>query len=319
MENKNKQLSWDVHFWLGLETTQDEAGAAAIYTVQLDDQLNGAPVQHREVENHESQLFLNYFKSGIRYMPGGVASGFKKTEINAAGEKRMFQVKGKKNIRVRQVDLSIGSMNKGDCFILDAGNKIYVYVGQKAKRVEKMKAISAANQIRDQDHHGRAQVEIVDEFSSDFDKEKFFEILGSGSPSQVPDESTSEDDETFERSDEKITVLYTVSDSSGTLKVEPIAQKPLKQEMLNTNDCFILDTGSGIYVWVGKKATEQEKKQSISRAQGFLQTKKYPTWTKVTRIVEGTETAPFKQYFFTCKLNIPFKQYFFTCKLNIQN
>lgn len=149
---------------MGLETTQDEAGAAAILTVQLDDQLNGAPVQHREVQDHESQLFLNYFKTGgIRYMPGGVASGFKATEVNAAGDKRLFQVKGKKNIRVRQVDLTIGSMNKGDCFILDAGREIYVYVGKNAKRLEKMKAISAANQIRDQDHNGRAAVHIVGE------------------------------------------------------------------------------------------------------------------------------------------------------------
>jgi gelsolin len=293
-------LSWDVHFWLGLETTQDEAGSAAIYTVQLDDALGGGPVQYREVQDHESQLFLNYFKTaGIRYMPGGVVSGFKKIETNAAGEKRLFQVKGKKNIRVRQVDLTVGSMNKGDCFILDAGNKIYVYVGIKAKRVEKMKAISAANQIRDQDHNGRSAVEIVDEFSSESDKEHFFEVLGSGSPSQVPDESTAEDDEAFERKDSDATTLYTVSDASGTLKVEPVATKPLKQEMLNTNDCFILDTGSGIYVWVGKKANEQEKKQAMSRAQGFLQTKKYPVWTKVTRIVESAESAPFKQYFFT--------------------
>jgi len=299
LESKSKQLSWDVHFWLGLETSQDEAGAAAIYTVQLDDQLNGAPIQHREVQDHESQLFLNYFKSGIRYMPGGVASGFKQTEINAAGEKRLFQVKGKKNIRVRQVDLTIGSMNKGDCFILDAGREIYVYVGKNAKRLEKMKAISAANQIRDQDHNGRASVHIVDEFSNELDQENFFQILGSGSPSQVPDESTSEDDETFEKGEERATTLYHVSDASGQLKVETVAQKPLKQEMLNTNDCFILDTGSGIYVWVGKKATTEEKKQAMSRAQGFLQTKKYPSWTKVTRIVESAESAPFKQYFFT--------------------
>lgn len=97
-------------------------------------------------------------------MPGGVASGFKKTEMNAAGEKRLFQVKGKKNIRVRQVDLTIGSMNKGDCFILDAGRDIYVYVGQKAKRLEKIKAISAANQIRDQDHNGRAAVQVIGNF-----------------------------------------------------------------------------------------------------------------------------------------------------------
>lgn len=154
-------MSWDVHFWLGSQTTSDEAGAAAILTVQLDDQLRGAPIQHREVQDHESTLFQNYFKNGLRYLPGGHASGFSHTVTNAAGEKRLFQVKGKKNIRVRQVDLSVASMNKGDCFILDAGNNIYVYVGQKAKRIEKIKAISAANQIRDQDHSGRSAVHIV--------------------------------------------------------------------------------------------------------------------------------------------------------------
>jgi len=149
---------------LGAQTSQDEAGAAAILTIQLDDLLNGGPVQHREVQDHESQLFLNYFKPGIRYLPGGVASGFKQVQTNAAGEKRLFQVKGKKNIRVRQVNLSVSSMNNGDCFILDAGREIYVYVGLKAKRIEKIKAISAANQIRDQDHAGRSRVNIVGKF-----------------------------------------------------------------------------------------------------------------------------------------------------------
>lgn len=57
----------------------------------------------------------------------------------------------------------IASMNRGDCFILDINSDIYVYVGEKAKNVEKLKAISVANQIRDQDHNGRAHVDIVGE------------------------------------------------------------------------------------------------------------------------------------------------------------
>lgn len=87
-----------------------------------------------------------------------------------------------------------------------------------------------------------------------------------------------------------------------------------------------MDTGSALYVWVGRGATQQEKSQSIIRAQSeckilaflnfkfrliklyhlnelfladFIQTKKYPSWTPVHRIVENAETAPFKQYFAT--------------------
>lgn len=52
-------------------------------------------------------------------------------------------------------------MNKGDCFILESGHEIYVYVGEKAKGQERLKAISAANQIRDQDHAGRAKINII--------------------------------------------------------------------------------------------------------------------------------------------------------------
>lgn len=99
----------------------------------------------------------------MRYEKGGVATGFEHVDVNAGGEKRLFQVKGKRNVRVRQVALSITSMNRGDCFILDAGEEILVYVGEQAKRLERLKAIYAANEIRDQDHHGRAKVNIIGE------------------------------------------------------------------------------------------------------------------------------------------------------------
>lgn len=235
----------------------------------------------------------------MRYEQGGVGTGFKHVQTNAQGEKRLFQVKGKRNVRVRQVNLSVSSMNKGDCFILDAGNDIYVYVGAQAKRVEKLKAISAANQIRDQDHNGRARVQIIDEFSTEMDKQQFFDVLGSGSAAQVPEESSADEDGAFERTDAATVTLYKVSDASGKLQVDTISQKPLRQAMLDTRDCFILDTGSGIFVWVGRGATSKEKSDAMAKAEEFLRTKKYPAWTQIHRIVEGAESAPFKQYFDT--------------------
>lgn len=297
--DRKGKLSWDVHFWLGSKTSQDESGAAAILTVGLDDKLNGAAVQHREVQGHESTQFLGYFKPGIRYLEGGHASGFNQVTTNAGAEKRLFQIKGKKNIRVRQVEPALASMNKGDCFVLDIDHDIYVYVGEKAKRVEKIKAISVANQIRDQDHNGRATIDIIDEFSSPSDTNKFFEALGSGSRDEVPEESAGGDDQAFERNEEQSVTMYLVTDASGSLAVTPVS-KPFKQENLNTNDCYILDTKSGgIYVWVGKGCDAQERQHAMKKAQEYLTSKNYPDWVHVTRVPEGTETAAFKQYFFT--------------------
>ncbi|CAJ0944731.1 unnamed protein product, partial [Ranitomeya imitator] len=46
---------------------QDESTAAAIFTVQMDDHLGGKAVQYRELHNCESNAFLGYFKTGIKY------------------------------------------------------------------------------------------------------------------------------------------------------------------------------------------------------------------------------------------------------------
>ena len=54
-------------------------------------------------------------------------------------------------------------MNKSDCFILDGGkdHSILVYMPAGARKMEQFRAVQVANEIRDEDHAGNAEVEVV--------------------------------------------------------------------------------------------------------------------------------------------------------------
>lgn len=174
-------------------------------------------------------------------MEGGVDSGFKKVVTNAEGEKRLFHVKGKRNIRIREVDRDIQSMNQNDYFILDSGRKIFVYPPTKANMFQKTKANEIAKQIRDQDHNGRATVHILDHPISAQDRSEFFAILGckSNNPSiQIAPEE--DNDDAIEMKENAAITLYNATTkpgyfaggASGLLK---ISTKPLTQDMLKSD------------------------------------------------------------------------------------
>uniref|UniRef100_A0A671U2D8 Gelsolin n=1 Tax=Sparus aurata TaxID=8175 RepID=A0A671U2D8_SPAAU len=120
-QNRRGTLQYDLHYWQGSECTQDESGAAAIFAVQMDDYLQGAPVQYREVQGHESSTFTGYFKTGLKYMKGGVASGFQHVVTNDVEVQRLLQVQGRRVVRATEVPVSWDSFNHGDSFILDLG------------------------------------------------------------------------------------------------------------------------------------------------------------------------------------------------------
>lgn len=290
---KTDKISWDVHFWLGLETSQDEQGVAAYKTVELDDHLGGAPVQYREVQEHESQLFLSYFRKGITYLEGGIESGFRKVEKEKY-VKRLLQVKGRRNVRVKQVKCSYTSLNTGDVFILDCGETIYVWNGPKSRGTEKMKGMEVAKRIRDEERFGKAVISIIDtQWDSDAN---FYRELGDKGEIASADEGGNDDE--FEKSEQKVLKLYSVCDAKGELEITEVGTRPLKREMLDSDDCFILDTGpSGIYVWIGKNCTDNERKTGWSKAMEFIKKSGYPEWTPVTRLADQGETPLFKQFF----------------------
>lgn len=98
---KTGALRHDIHYWLGKDTSQDESGTAAIKTVELDAALGGRAVQYREVQGHETEKFLSYFKPCIIPQEGGVASGFKHVEAEEHVT-RLFVCRGKHVVHVKE-------------------------------------------------------------------------------------------------------------------------------------------------------------------------------------------------------------------------
>ncbi|KAF1659584.1 Villin-1, partial [Aptenodytes patagonicus] len=289
-------FSYNIHYWLGKESSQDEQGAAAIYTTQMDDHLGTVAVQHREVQGHESETFRSYFKQGLIYKKGGVSSGMKHVEMNTYNIQRLLHVKGKKNVVAEEVEMSWKSFNQGDVFLLDLGQLIIQWNGPESNRNERLKAMTLAKDIRDRERGGRAKVGVVDgedEGASPGLMQVLTHVLG-----KKRDIKAATPDDKVDQKLKSSLKLYHLSNAGGNLVVQEVAIRPLTQDMLLHEDCYILDQGGlKIFVWKGKNANKEEKQQAMSRALGFIKAKNYPASTSVEVENDGSESTIFRQLF----------------------
>ncbi|KAK5969871.1 Actin-binding protein Fragmin [Trichostrongylus colubriformis] len=288
--------AWDIHFWLGQNASLDEIGTAAMKAVEIDQALGGIPVQYREIQNHESPLFLSYFPNGIRYMAGGYDSGFHKVEDMFKNWKpKLFHCKGKRNVRCTQVEFKKESLNRDDVFLLDLGREIYVWMPPQSGRLERIKGMSRAKNIADQERVGQATVHVLD---SDWDTdETFWSYFGGVGAARTIPPSKAADEDYWKPTTEKVT-LYRVSDASGKMKVDKVARGEIKRSQLDSKDAFILDAVvGGVFVWIGKNCTMEERAQAMVMGAKYLKEKNLPTYTSVTRVLESAEPQSFIQWF----------------------
>ncbi|KAM4548281.1 scinderin like a [Odontesthes bonariensis] len=285
--------SYNVHSWIGDEASKDESGAAAIFITQLDDHLRGAAIQFNEFQNQESITFLGYFKSGIKYKKGGVASGFLHVVTNDMNVKRLLHVKGRRMVRATEVDMSWRSFNKGDCFIIDLGKDIYHWSGSDSNRYERLKTTQVANDIRDNERNARSTVHMIEEGA---EPEAVIKELG-----PLPQLPPGSCDVAAEKTKKNQASLYLISDAAGSMKTTLVADKnPFKQDILSQNECYILDNGvdNNIFVWKGRNANTDERKAALTVAHKFIKDHNYSPKTQVQVFPAGGETTLFKQFFF---------------------
>jgi hypothetical protein len=287
------KLVHDIHFWLGETTSQDEAGTAAYKTVELDDLLGGEPVQHREVQGHESDLFMSYFPAGVRLLCGGVESGFNHVKPEEY-RKRLLWLKGKKRVRVTEVEPKAENMNAGDVFVLDCGLTLLQWNGKGASMMEKNRAAALCRAI-DDERKGQPKVQVFTQ--GDRDEAEFWAALGDGPAGVQPDAPA---DEAWEAAGGK--KLFRLSDADGKVDFTQVAGdgtgNKVTKAALDENDVFIFDVGNEIFTWIGSKASVAEKSKALGFAQNYLQAQAdKPKWLPITRVLSGGENEVFFTHF----------------------
>lgn len=294
-------LLYDLHFWIGSNSSQDEQGAAAALTTQMDDHLKGLPTQYRETEGYESKKFKTYFPGGILIKEGGIHSGFNHVEVNDYTDiRRLLHVKGKKNVIAREVPLSWASFNNGDVFIIDIGQGLIQWNAPQSNRQERMKGGQLARCIRDRERGGRIPIVTIDAGTEDGYPQCQELIKGLLGPPPKKFRAAQPDEVTEDAT--KNTKLYHVTSATGNLVVTEIAQRPLQQNMLNHNDCYCLDNcGQQVFVWKGKGATKEEKSGCMNKALQYMSAKGYGNNVQMEVVNDGAESALFRSCFASWK------------------
>nr|GLL47437.1 villin-2 [Ipomoea trifida] len=310
---KGGAFLYDIHFWIGKDTSQDEAGTAAIKTVELDATLGGRAVQHREIQGHESDKFLSYFKPCIIPLEGGVTTGFKKPEEEEF-ETRLYTCKGKRVVRLKQVPFSRSSLNHDDVFILDTKDKIYQFNGANSNIQERAKALEVIQFLKDKYHEGKCE---DGNLQAESDSGEFWVLFGGFAP--IGKKVTTEDDIIPERTPAKLfrhplfalhywpvlKTLYMLTQGANALflcfsitngQVNPVDGE-LSKSILENNRCYLLDCGAEVFVWVGRLTQLDEKKAAIRTSEEFVGSQKRPKSTHITQLIQGNETNSFKAKF----------------------
>lgn len=173
--------TFDIFYWIGDQTTLDEAGTAAYKAFELDNVLSQKAVQYREVCGEESDKFMRVFPSA-RFLDGGYDSGFH--HVTATEHKnRLLRVY---TDSLREVPAVWSSLRSNGIFILDCGSIVYQWTGDKASIRLKTPAMQA---VRYLDDSRGSNVTIVT-LSQEENNKEFAAVLGSPGNEPVVEEVT---------------------------------------------------------------------------------------------------------------------------------
>ncbi|CAH8523164.1 unnamed protein product [Schistosoma turkestanicum] len=263
IEKVGEEYNYDVHFWIGKKSTQDEYVTAAYKTVELDTFLDDKAIQHREVDGMESKQFKSYFKK-FRTLEGGYESGFNRVRPNQV-KPRLYHLRDIDCSRteIREVPCSRQSLNSDDVFILEVGSTAYQWNGSKSGKYERFRAGHFLIQLKGE-RNGRLATEVLDEGENSPEMKQFLASLPDTEIPQSPENGNGKK------------AIYRFSDNSGKMELSLVCEEELPQSAITEDDVYFIDTGSYLYVYIGDQCSNQEKKYALSHAHDYLKETNHP-------------------------------------------
>lgn len=178
----------------------------------------------------------------------------------------LIQVKGRRHAQTRLVHPIKSSVNQGDDFVLITPTDVFHYKGEFSNVIERAKAAEIAQYILQQKDMGittaRNLIE-VDENSPSERKRKFWSLLGGDNTSTAEPSGMPDEDEYVEASLVAANKVYEVQEDSLIPISDVWGQMP-KFEILNSDKVLVLDFGSELYIWAGKRACGDERKVGLA-------------------------------------------------------
>jgi hypothetical protein len=97
-----------------------------------------------------------------------------------------------------------------------------------------------------------------------------------------------------------VTRMFHLSDASGEMvftEVHPTKPGYFLRSMLKTDDVMVFDSGNEVFVWVGKGASKDEKREAMGRAAEYMKKNNRPPQLPITKLLEGCDSKSFNSFF----------------------
>merc|ERR1712156_1221625 len=134
--------------------------------------------------------------------------------------------------------------------------------------------------------------------------QEFWKLMGIESgvqPESLPDTSEYKQKQAQQQQmfAEHVNKMYHVTNEEGAMSTKLVQEGKLDRAILKeeADDVLIIDVGRVIFVWIGKTANKQEKREAMKMANQYIVESKRPNWTPVTRVFDGREPASFWKAF----------------------